>query len=230
VRFFLVALISIFFSTCAYPQSGGFPSRPTFGKVNVTVPATASLLTLRESDGGANAKSWSVNTSTTQLSLSLDTDAGVNTTFPLIFTRSGTTATQIDLAATALKVNTIDVTPSQGTFSLTLSTGCTTTPSVTATYQKVGQMVTMHIPFVTCTSNSSQFQFSGIPAAIRPSTATGAVAMANCLDNTTNANNCSIRVNTSGTADMLFNDQSASWTTSGTKALDKSAIFTYLQF
>lgn len=57
-----------------------------------------------------------------------------------------------------------------GTFTGTISAGCTTTPSGTFTYSRAGNIVTITNPSgaLTCTSNTTGLTLSGIPAAITP--------------------------------------------------------------
>lgn len=58
----------------------------------------------------------------------------------------------------------------QGTFTATL-TGCTTSPTATATYSKSNNVVTLHIPSLSATSNTTACTITGAPVEIRPTTA-----------------------------------------------------------
>lgn len=57
----------------------------------------------------------------------------------------------------------------QGTFTATL-TGCTTSPTVTATYSVTNNVVTLNIPELRATSNTTACTITGAPVAIRPAT------------------------------------------------------------
>jgi len=59
-----------------------------------------------------------------------------------------------------------------GTFSSSISSGCTTTPSLgTVTYRIVDKRATLILPTnVTCTSNSTFLQINGLPAALTVAT------------------------------------------------------------
>lgn len=54
-----------------------------------------------------------------------------------------------------------------GTFTATL-TGCTTSPTVSVRYLKNGRFVTLYIPSLTGTSNTTSCTFTGVPATIQP--------------------------------------------------------------
>jgi hypothetical protein len=72
--------------------------------------------------------------------------------------------------STALVVGGVDLTPYGGTFTGTL-TGCTTSPTATFTWERVGKMavVTLGTNALTATSNSNACTITGLPAAIQPS-------------------------------------------------------------
>jgi hypothetical protein len=57
----------------------------------------------------------------------------------------------------------------QGTFTATL-TGCTTSPTATATYSITNNVVTLFIPSLLATSNTNACTITGAPVAIRPAT------------------------------------------------------------
>lgn len=55
----------------------------------------------------------------------------------------------------------------EGTYTATL-TGCTTSPTVTARYVRVGKLVTILLPPVSATSNSNAMTITGLPAGLIP--------------------------------------------------------------
>lgn len=64
-----------------------------------------------------------------------------------------------------------------GSFVATL-TGCTTAPQVSVRYARAGKIVTLFIPALTATSNSTACTITGVPAALRPSIAQGLIPIA----------------------------------------------------
>jgi hypothetical protein len=61
------------------------------------------------------------------------------------------------------------VSQTTGNFTLTLATGCTTTPTGTAYWTKTGNVVTLQWPTFSCTGNNTAGGiFSGVPSGIRP--------------------------------------------------------------
>lgn len=54
-----------------------------------------------------------------------------------------------------------------GTYTGTLA-GCTTSPTVTVKYAIVGKTITLHVPGVSATSNTTACTLSGAPASLRP--------------------------------------------------------------
>lgn len=61
----------------------------------------------------------------------------------------------------------IDMSPDTGSFTGTL-TGCTTSPTVTVNYSRQGNQVTLNIPALTATSNTTACTLNGIPSVIQP--------------------------------------------------------------
>jgi hypothetical protein len=59
------------------------------------------------------------------------------------------------------------VTQLASTYTATL-TGCTTAPTYTVTYSLTGNQVTINVPFVTATSNTTAKTLTGMPAALWP--------------------------------------------------------------
>jgi hypothetical protein len=61
----------------------------------------------------------------------------------------------------------VDMTPDTGSFTITL-VGCTTSPTGTAFWSKQGNHVTLMLPTLTGTSNSTGLSVTGLPAEIQP--------------------------------------------------------------
>ena len=65
----------------------------------------------------------------------------------------------------------------EGTYTATISTGCTTTPTGTVSYVRVGKAVTQCLPVnFSCTSNSTSLEITGTPAGIYPPGGAAAIA------------------------------------------------------
>lgn len=103
-----------------------------------------------------------------------------NTTQPLVIGTSNTKRMQIagdgalmELDTTAIDNFGVDMTPSQGSFTATFDDACTTSPTFTVTWYKIGRSVTMSLTARSgfpCTSDSTSFATTGapVPAALRP--------------------------------------------------------------
>lgn len=102
-----------------------------------------------------------------------------------------------------------------GTVTLSL-TGCTTVPTVVATWIKTGQHVDLFIPAISGTSNAATCSLTGVPATIQPGATRELINRA--TDNGTNGL-CGYRVLNTGTIDMFFGPTLAGWTAAGAKGL-----------
>lgn len=123
-----------------------------------------------------------------------------------------------------------DMTPDTGTFTVTF-VGGTSSPTGTATWFRVGKLITLKIPALTATSNATSFSYSGLPAAIQPATLiTQNIALCLATDNTA-AVTTGVFVNVStGSGSLVFGKGagSGSWTAAGTKGLQADQCFSYL--
>lgn len=109
-----------------------------------------------------------------------------------------------------------------GSFVLT-AVGCTTSPTVNAQYSITGNLVTLTIPPISGTSNSTSFSLSGLPAFLQPLT-TANVFTIRGTDNSATATNVGLNITTSSTIVLQNNDTTAGWTASGTKGINKSTV------
>lgn len=118
----------------------------------------------------------------------------------------------------------VDMTPDSGTFTVTL-TGCTTSPTGTAKWQRVGNLVFLFLPAVTATSNANSCTMTGLPAGIQP-TATPQNLQAGLFeDNTAATDTVTAQVNNgSGTITFLKSGSATGFTTSGTKGTQNTTI------
>jgi hypothetical protein len=105
---------------------------------------------------------------------------------------------------------------------------CTTTPSGSYAYTKIGSIVTMRLTAaVSCTGDSNGFQLDAgtLPVALRPASIRCAVGWLNATDNSVYTQ-ASVTVNTDGSLSYVAANTSAacavtssSWTASGGRGL-----------
>lgn len=124
----------------------------------------------------------------------------------------------------------VDMSPDTGTFTATY-TGFTATITCTATWSRIGKLVSLFFCTATGTSNATSFTMTGLPSAIQPGSLTQTMALpigpiqnASIIDTTV-----SVTVTTgSGTVTFLHNGNSSGWTNSGTKGFSSGATISYL--
>jgi len=102
--------------------------------------------------------------------------------------------------------------------------------ATTANWYRMGRLIYLELPVGNGTSNSTSFQISGVPTAIRPDSQQ-IISLPFATDNgSVVAGGCSARISTSGTiylapGDATYNE--SGWTASGNKGLNNSAILIY---
>lgn len=96
-------------------------------------------------------------------------------------------------------------------FTATL-TGCTTAPTGTVKYSKIGNIVTMDVPAFTATSNTTAKSLTGAPAAVQPAAQKIFVGVGR--DNGGAYSAIEIVLETTGVINFYFNFENA-WTGSG---------------
>jgi hypothetical protein len=131
----------------------------------------------------------------------------------------------------------VDMTPTTGTFNLSMSIGCTTPPEYVFDWSRIGNIVVQRmVSSPTCTGNSSNFTSStnAIPAALWPATTVNVPVYA-FQDNGTTRAGC-IEVSDIGRVRLFISDDagqecsSAGWTASGTRggSTQDGNVFTYM--
>lgn len=113
------------------------------------------------------------------------------------------------------ELDTEKATQTSGTFTAT-ATGMTTSPSATALYVKTGSVVTVQIPLISGTSNSTGFTLTGAPVAIRPSG--GRQCVCRIQDNGTYAFGIA-SIGADGVITILRDSAGNTFTASGTKGV-----------
>lgn len=114
---------------------------------------------------------------------------------------------------------------SKGTFTASL-TGCTTVPTVTASYSVTNGVVTVFYPLVTATSNTTAMTITGQPAAIRPVTARPNW-FANVQDNSAAGFAGRVDIGTDGVLTFYTTSTGTGFTASGTKGISGGITLTY---
>jgi hypothetical protein len=140
---------------------------------------------------------------------------------------TGTSITGKGLTANAQ----VDMAPDTGTFTATL-TGCTTAPTGTARWAKIGNLVLLQLPAITGTSNSTGCTFTGVPSEIWTTASGGSnQSIPFIVDNSVTTNGA-VSVGTSGTVQFYkgASETTASFTAAGTKGLNASVTVAYSLF
>ena len=111
-----------------------------------------------------------------------------------------------------------DLTPDTGTFTMTYN-GFTAGVTGTASWSRIGKLVTLVFPIATGTSNATTFTATGIPTAIQPSLVQMIRLPEVCVeDNTTFAIVPAVLTN-GATFQFLNNNSGSGWTAAGTKGI-----------
>jgi hypothetical protein len=204
-HFALIALGGLLAIAAGVYAQGGYPTIARFTRVGIgAAPATAGgaaatiggalsventgpVLRWIETDAAANNQRWRDYVNAGVLNRCVLNDAeGVETCY-LSATRSGTTVTLLNLAATSITGNGVALTPSQGTFTASFDDACTTTGTVVFDWTAVGNLVTIvgKSSALVCTGDSTSFATTGtpVPAAIRPNTLARTGPLAAFFDN-----------------------------------------------
>ena len=116
----------------------------------------------------------------------------------------------------------ISLAQSKGTFTITL-TGCTAIITDTASWEKRGNTVTLFIPALSGTSNTTAATLTGLPSEIQP--ATEQFTVANVFNNSVDVIGA-LRLFTSGTISLSAGVFSTAFTAAGLKGI-RGTSFTY---
>lgn len=159
--------------------SVGFPARPQFQGVTITgaptatstqarITGTVPAWELHETDAPADGRRWRAYANGGVLNLDAINDAGTVAGIWATISRAGATVDTINLQASQVRTNGVNITASTGTATATVN-GCTTAPNVTTRWARSGNMVVFSVDQVSCSSNATTFSLSNaVPAAIQP--------------------------------------------------------------
>ena len=230
--------------------SGGLPSQPRFQAVTVGAGDKAGTgqirthtaavgyrhsagdarLCLEENDATAGNQSWYLQAVNEGFRIRTAADgcsvSGAGT--PLQIERTGATVDSIALAATSITANGAEVVgQTSGTFTASLTTACSTTPTVDFKWTKQGNIVTlMATQAVSCTSDSTTtaYDAGSLPASIRPA-ANQCAGIIPAVNNAVNGYGA-IRLETGGGINVALAPAGSTtacsgtgWTASGTKGV-----------
>lgn len=233
--------------------TGGYPSAPTFQRVGIGAApgSTNRLLNISGTPGpyiavsdtsqAANARATILQSLNGSPALIVCNDAFAVCSGVLGSTRSGTAVATVTLGNATdnptFSVNGVTLTPLSGSFVASFDAACTTTPTATYAYQKLGNVVTIEVTATSgfnCTADVSNFDTTGtpVPAALRPATATvfgpqrtgafdNGTAVCSQLSITT-AGNIAIRSLNCASGNLN------TWTAAGARGFGNNDSFTYM--
>lgn len=195
----------------------------TFGG---TVLGTGALFITGSNTGVANTSYTEFRDSTgTQVGYVGDGQSG-NNDIRLVNTVS---AGAIELTTTgggAVNINGVPITASSTTATGTV-TGCTTAPTTTVRYVKIGNLVTGSIDTVACTSNAITFSLTGaVPAAMQPTRLQQSCTIS-ATDNAANFTGACAQFS-SGSTTMTIVKVPGNFTAAGVKGLNDGTTFAYI--
>lgn len=238
-----VAILSAYMGLPLFAQVGGGGVRPApnthtgnvtvSGTLDVTGAVTANAnfevssatpyVDISDTNATADENVWRFFGGSGQLlgqALTDDKSAGNQW---LTVDRTGTTVDAVALAATDVTVNGASIAAESGTFEAQYDDACTTTPSQTVNYMRIGNLVTLRfVDNITCTSDATAFATTGtpVPSAIRP-TADVMLGGFQVVDNSTTQLGCA-KITSAGNVVIHrdptpFGQCGSTWTGSGTK-------------
>lgn len=135
------------------------------------------------------------------------------------------------LGAGPVAASLVDMTPDRSTFPITY-TGMTATTTGTAVFSRQGNQVTLTLPALTGTSNSTSFTATGLPASLQPLAQAHLIVAPNFFESNGAATNATIALAvSSGTITFgiptNLTTNTAGWAAAGTKGTSQLITFTY---
>jgi hypothetical protein len=207
----------------SFVSFGTIPLVTSINNVEINGGNSAQIMQIN-SAGAADTKVWDNFTTGATLQFRCVNDADTIANDWLVVTRTGTTPTSIAFSGTSLTFNGVSVGATTGSFTGT-AVGLTSAVTVTCHYTITGTSVTLYIPTISGTSNSTSFSMSGLPAAIQQATAKIAAQCTNlnCVDNTSPVSG----FGTVSGGSVIFSKSTftvASWTNIGPKTWGASTL------
>jgi hypothetical protein len=124
----------------------------------------------------------------------------------------------------------VDMTPDVSNFTATL-TGCTTSPTATCPWTRIGNLVTLFIGPVTGTSNANTCTLTGLPAAIQPTRTQWLAVAADAMESggALSPSGATMQVQAgSGTITFFFGGSSTGWGATLIKGISTGFSVSYL--
>lgn len=247
-------------------QSGGYPTIARFLRIGVgTAPPSASgtiaysglvqktnagagfnIACFRNSSGSAGDQSYGIRYGgggDLLVGVGMADDCSTANGAPLISgVKSGANMGPVRLFGSSLTyagpsgAANIDMTPSSGTFTASYLDACSTTPTQSVRWYKIGDVVTLTADAAfTCTSDTTLFECDSgcLPAAIRPTTSAVRSSVVGAQNNTTSAT-AILTIRTDGEISVercgavTGTCVGGAWTNSGTKGVDPWTV-TYVR-
>jgi hypothetical protein len=128
-----------------------------------------------------------------------------------------------DIAQSSLSAQNVNIIRSgyDGTYTGTL-TGCTTSPTTTLRYNKSDNVITLYIPDLTATSNSTSASITGMPSNIKP--ARQQICVVRAVNNGTYSFGLGIVSEVDGSISLAIDALGNGFTASGTKGIAKTTV------
>jgi hypothetical protein len=254
-----------FLALAVTAQQTGMPSRPQIqalraGSVSAVTPLGAGEIALGNTASSFNPLHICANGQAAgsrcygvriggggDFQLDVASDAGVPGSAALDIGRSGAAVSTINignatdnptfafLGTGAISANSVDMTPTTGSITATFDDACTTSPTATIVYYKIGKVVTFRVTGTsgfTCTGDSTNFATTGapIPAALRPTTGNPkSPQFDGFTDNATAAFGC-YTYGAGGNFSIAKGTATGcagAWTAAGTRSLSSGATFSW---
>ena len=187
-------------------------SDPTINFVSV-IPSAF----FNESDALTNNRVWSIGANGESFAMQVVNDDATTDIAFMRVERTGLTVDSLNLIATAVQTNGVEITASAGTFTATF-TGFSSPPSGNLAWTKHGGLACLNSQSQMGTSNATTFTITNIPVEIRPTGLTGGYAR---LVN--NGSNVAAGTWTLSGGTMILENGHGSpsgWTASGSKGIN----------
>lgn len=188
------------------------------GTGSADAPSARTALDVPSRGGSGATGTWSISISGNAATATLANFATLagNVTGVVAIANGGTGQSTAAAALTALG----GAEKLTGTFTATL-TGCTTSPTGTVTYSRSGSVVTLAIPQINGTSNTTAATLTGLPASLYP--ARSQVVPLRTTDNAV-VNGGYGRVETSGVITLFPSAALGAFTSAGTKGVEIATV------
>jgi len=182
--------------------------------------ATTPELLFQETDASSDNSRWRIRVDGEQLLIQIGDDAESSWADVATLTRSGNTPQSLDFAGQYLRVNgVLTATQENSTAANATLTGVTTTVQGDVTIRRSGTKVSLKLPALSGTSNSTAMSLTGLGSL---NFSSGGVVLCRVTDNGTTQ----IGTATIGTSSITFGvgASGASFTSSGTKGIPAQLI------